>query len=154
MQELRNLLAELNFTDVKTYIQSGNIVLKSSKEIIEVENIIKEGITNTFGYDVPVLGRTITAWEKVIANNPYTAVEEKQQYFTFLSAIPEIKSFEIEAKADTYEIIDDVVYVNAVGGQGKTKLTNNLFEKKLNVTATTRNLKTTLKLLALAKEIN
>jgi len=46
-----------------------------------------------------------------------------------------------------------VVYVNAVGGYGKTKLTNNLFEKKLGVTATTRNLKTTLKMLDLAKEI-
>ncbi|WP_299681004.1 DUF1697 domain-containing protein [uncultured Tenacibaculum sp.] len=154
MQELRVMLEGLEFSEVKTYIQSGNIVLKSSKETIEVEKIIKVGISKTFGYDVPVLARTVTEWEKAIANNPYSEVEEKQQYFTFLSAIPEIKSFDIDAKADTYEVIDDVVYVNAVGGYGKTKLTNNLFEKKLNVTATTRNLKTTLKLLTLAKEIN
>ncbi len=154
MQELRTMLEKLNYYEVKTYIQSGNIVLKSSEEASEIEKTIKVGIADTFGYDVSVLVRTITAWEKAIANNPYTTVEEKQQYFTFLSETPEIKSFDIDAKADTYQIIDDIVYVNAVGGYGKTKLTNNLFEKKLNVTATTRNLKTTLKLLALAKEIN
>ncbi|SNR15140.1 DUF1697 domain-containing protein [Tenacibaculum jejuense] len=149
MQELRVMLEGLEFSEVKTYIQSGNIVLKSSKEALEVEKTIKKGISKTFGYDVPVLARTVTQWEKAIANNPYSEVEEKQQYFTFLSAIPEIKYFDIDAKEDTYQIIEDVAYVNAVGGYGKTKLTNNLFEKKLNVTATTRNLKTTLKLLSL-----
>ena len=153
MQELKVMLSDLNFTEVKTYIQSGNIVLKSTDEISIVKNTIKQGIANTFGYDVPVLVKTIQAWENAIHNNPYTNEDEKQQYFTFLSEASEIKSIVVDAKADTYKIIDDVVYVNAVGGYGKTKLTNNLFEKKLNVAATTRNLKTTLKLLELSKEI-
>jgi len=153
MQELRAMLEKLNYSEVKTYIQSGNIILKSSEEASTIEKAIKEEIAKAFGYDVPVLAKTVSQWEKAIANNPYTAVEEKQQYFTFLSETPEIKSFDIDAKSDIYQIIDDVVYVNVVGGYGKTKLTNNLFEKKLKVTATTRNLKTTLKLLTLAKEI-
>ena len=153
MQALRDVLTSLKFENVKTYIQSGNIVLKSEKNKKEIALIIKEGIQNQFGYDVPVLVRTIEEWEKAIANNPYKAVEPKQQYFTFLSEVPEITTFDIDAKNDEFTVIDDVVYVNAVGGYGKTKLSNNFLEKKLKVIATTRNLKTTLKLLELAKEV-
>lgn len=154
MQDLRDLLADLNFTSVKTYIQSGNIVLQSEKSKEEITTLIKEGIQSKFDYNVPVLVRTISEWEKAIANNPYKEAKSKQQYFTFLSGIPAITTFEMDAKQDEFSIIEDVVYVNAAGGYGKTKLTNNLFEKKLKVTATTRNLKTTLKLLELAKEIS
>ncbi len=150
MQELRELLNQLQFKDVQTYIQSGNIILKSEENKISIAKKIKEGIENQFGYDVPVLVKEIEEWKNAIENNPYKNVEEKQQYFTFLSEKPEIETVEVNAKEDEYEIIDDVVYVNAVGGYGKTKLNNNFFEKKLKVTATTRNLKTTLKLLTLA----
>ncbi len=149
MQELRGLLNQLEFQDVQTYIQSGNIILKSKEDKINIAKKIKERIENQFGYDIPVLVKTVSAWKKAIENNPYKNVEEKQQYFTFLSEKPEIETVEVNAKEDEYEIIDDVVYVNAVGGYGKTKLNNNFFEKKLKVTATTRNLKTTLKLLTL-----
>ena len=150
MQELRDLLNGLGFENVQTYIQSGNIVLSTvdDKETVIIK--IKEAIKNQFDYDVPVLVKTIEAWEKAIANNPYKEVAEKQQYFTFLSEIPVVTAIEVNAKADEFTIVDDVVYINAVGGYGKTKLNNNFFEKKLKVTATTRNLKTTMKLLDLA----
>jgi len=150
MQELRDLLNKLKFSEVQTYIQSGNIVLQSqeSKKIIALK--IKEGIQIQFGYDVPVLVKTVDEWKTIIDKNPFVEVEPKQQYFTFLSGAPEEVTIEVDAKQDEFIVIDDVVYVNAVGGYGKTKLNNNFFEKKLKVTATTRNLKTTLKLLELA----
>lgn len=152
MQDLRDLLNDLGFENIQTYIQSGNVVLKSEKIKEVVSSIISEGIQNTFGYEVPVLVKTVVEWEKAIANNPYKEVAPKQQYFTFLSAIPKEKTIEItNIKEDAYTIIEDVIYVNAVGGYGRTKLTNNLFEKKFKITATTRNLKTTMKLLELAK---
>ena len=53
---------------------------------------------------------------------------------------------------DKYKIDDDVVYLICPSGFGKTKITNNVLEKKLEVIATTRNYKTTIKLLALATE--
>lgn len=151
MQELRDLLKRLNFLDVKTYIQSGNILLKSENDKASISSKIKQAIEHNFGYQVPVLVKTISEWETVITNNPYKSVGEKQQYFTFLSEVPKHNTIELDAKDDEFTIINDVVYVNAVGGYGKTKLNNNLFEKKLKVIATTRNLKTTLKLLELAK---
>ena len=152
MLDLKELLNKQGFQDLQTYIQSGNVVLKSTKTKEAISLIIKKGIQNAFGYEVPVLVKTLIEWEKAIANNPYKEVEAKQQYFTFLSEASKEKIIAItNTKEDAYTIIEDVVYVNAVGGYGKTKLNNNVFEKKLNSTATTRNLKTTLKLLALAK---
>ena len=154
MQDLRDLLNALGFENVQTYIQSGNIVLSSEEDKQVVAEKIKEAIKTKFDYDIPVLVKTITEWEKVIENNPYKEVEPKQQYFTFLSEIPKEKEIAVtNIKEDEYLVIEDVVYVNAVGGYGKTKLNNNLFEKKLGVIATTRNLKTTMKLLTLAKDL-
>jgi len=152
MEDLGGMLHKLEFTNVKTYIQSGNIILSSKEDKTTVISRIKTGIQDHFGYDITVIIRTPLEWEKAIQNNPYKEVEPKQQYFTFLSENSKVKNFEIEAKKDEFTIVDNVVYINAVGGYGKTKLTNNLFEKKLKVNATTRNLRTTMKLLELAKE--
>ncbi len=151
MQDLRDLLKGLGFENVQTYIQSGNIVLTSEELKDSIAEKINEAIKKQFDYEVPVLVKTIDEWKKAVDNNPYKEVAPKQQYFTFLSRIPMEKEISvINIKDDEYSMVGDVVYVNAVGGYGKTKLNNNFFEKKLKVTATTRNLKTTIKLLTLA----
>jgi uncharacterized protein (DUF1697 family) len=152
MADLRDLLNALEFKNVQTYIQSGNIILDTDKSKIEVCQNIKEGILSKFGYDVPVLARTISEWEKVISKYPFSIENEKIVAFTFLNI--GTKELVIEIKnigEDQYKIVDDVVYLNCPKGFGLTKLTNNVIEKKLNVIATTRNLRTTLKLLELAK---
>lgn len=152
MAELFNLLNDLKFKNVQTYIQSGNIILESDKSKDAICKNIKEGILSKFGYDVPVIARTIQEWEKVISRYPFSTENEKIVAFTFLNKAS--KETEIEVKnigEDKYKIIDDMVYLNCPTGFGSTKLTNNIIEKKLNVIATTRNLRTTLKLLELAK---
>ena len=153
MADLRELLSTLNFQNVQTYIQSGNIILDSDETKSNVCQKIKEGIVSKFGYDVPVLIRTISEWEKAIANNPYPTENHKILGFAFLREIPKEKSFEITGtEEDVYTIIEDVVYIYCPTGMARTKLTNNLFERKLKVTATSRNFRTTLKLLELAKD--
>lgn len=150
MKELRTLLEELGYSDVKTYIQSGNIVLKTEEGLREVEKNIHIKIKEKYDYDVLVLAKEVKEIEEIIQNNPYAHLVEKQIYFTFLFNQTKINEIEVEAKEDEFTISKDIVYVNAVGGYGKTKLTNNFFERKLNVSATTRNFKTTNKLIELA----
>ena len=67
MVDLRDLLSALEFKNVQTYIQSGNNILDADKSKSEVCQIIKEGVLSKFGYDVPVLARTIPEWENLIS---------------------------------------------------------------------------------------
>ena len=151
MAELRDLLIDLKFQNVQTYIQSGNVILDSDKSKKEVCQKIKEGIKSKFDYDVPVLGRTVSEWEKAIAKYPFSTENEKIVAFSFLDKATKESSIEVKNTGeDQYKIIGDLVYLYCPSGFGQTKLTNNMIEKKLNVIATSRNLRTTLKLLELA----
>lgn len=152
MVELRELLNNLDFINVQTYIQSGNIILDSNHSKNVVCNLIKEGILAKFGYDVAVIARTISELKVAIENYPFSLENEKIVAFTFLDKKPEISEIELNNLGDDmFKIQNDMVYLNCPNGFGKSKITNNLFEKKLKVVATTRNLRTTLKLLELAK---
>lgn len=153
MAELREILNNLGFQNVQTYIQSGNIILNSSDSKFLINKKIKEAILSKFGYDVPVISKTILEWERAIKNYPFSLENEKIVAFTFLDKEPKLKAIEINNLGeDKYKINADVIYMYCPNGFGKSKITNNLFEKKLKVTATTRNLRTTLKLLELAKD--
>jgi uncharacterized protein (DUF1697 family) len=151
MEELRGLLNDLGFQNVQTYIQSGNIILDSNEGKSVICNKIKEGIQNKFGYDIPVIARTITEWKKAIAKYPFPTENTKIVAFVFLNK--KVYETKIDVKGideDKYLIDNDMVFIHCPSGFGKTKLANKMFEKKLSVTATTRNYNTTLKLFELA----
>lgn len=151
MAELRDLLNHLDFKNVETYIQSGNIILESNETKSDVCALIKEKIFAKYGYDVPVIVRTIPELKIAIDNYPFSLVNEKIVAFTFLDKKTEITEIEFKNLGDDlYKIQNDMVYLYCPNGFGKSKITNNLFERKLKVKATTRNLRTTLKLLELA----
>ncbi|QOD62218.1 DUF1697 domain-containing protein [Polaribacter haliotis] len=151
MADLRELLNDLDFQNVQTYIQSGNIILESDEGKSVICNKIKDGIQSKFGFDVPVIARTIPEWKKAIANYPFSTDNTKIVAFVFLNK--KVYETKIEVKGinyDEYLIDKDMVFIYCPSGFAKTKLSNNLFERKLNVTATTRNYNTALKLLELA----
>lgn len=85
MVDLRDLLSALEFKNVQTYIQRGNIILDADKSKSEVCQIIKEGVLSKFGYDVPVLARTIPEWENLISKYPFSIENEKIVAFSFLN---------------------------------------------------------------------
>lgn len=145
MKDLRVLLNSSGFQNVQTYIQSGNIVLESTKSKKEVEEEISRAIQNQFGYEVPSFAYTAEDWEAILKECPYVE-EEKKVYFTFLSDIPEVTEVEVKkAETDEFTIAKNMVYLSCLS-YGKTKLSNNLFERKLHLKATSRNYRTTLKL--------
>jgi len=152
MSALREVLNEMGFQNVQTYIQSGNILLDTDEEKVMITQKIREAIALKFGYDVPVIIRTIDEWKKAIQNYPFSLENEKIVAFTFLDTPVEEQKIEVNViKEDQYQINKDIIYLHCPSGFADTKLTNNLFEKKLKVIATSRNLRTTLKLLELTK---
>jgi uncharacterized protein (DUF1697 family) len=155
MADLREMLVNLGFKKVQTYIQSGNIVLTTQDSKVVVCERIKKAILENFGFDISVIARTITEWKKAIEDYPFSRENEKIVGFTFLNTKPKLKEITINnLKEDQYKIDGNMVYIYCPKGFGKTKITNNVLEKKLNVIATTRNLRTTLKLLTLAESIS
>ncbi|QCW98652.1 DUF1697 domain-containing protein [Aggregatimonas sangjinii] len=159
MSELRDMLKALNFQDVETYIQSGNIALKSSEgRNAKVAEKIKKAIADTFGYDVPVLVKTYGELKSIFKKNPFTDasdIEHKRVYFALLQETPQpelIKTFQQEKfEAEAFMVTNDCVYLNYKMGAGKAKLSNTLIERKLKVSATSRNYRTMVKLLEMAQ---
>lgn len=152
MQELRELLNELGFQNVQTYIQSGNIILDADETKVDVCQKIKEGIAARFGYDVPVIARTVEEWEIAIEKYPFPTENSKIVAFVFLNQKTNESRIEVKGiNDDEYQIDNDMVYIYCPTGFANTKISNNLFERKLKVTATTRNYNTTMKLMELAR---
>lgn len=155
MKELKAVLEAAKFSKVITYIQSGNILLQSNESKDEVCKSVHEIIQLKFGFKIPVIIRTPEEWERKIDAYPFSQENEKIVAFCFLEHSVFDKIIDVQGiKEDQYQIENDVVYLLCPSGFGKTKLTNTTLEKKLKVNATTRNLKTTMKLLELSKEYN
>lgn len=154
MAELSVLYSQLGLTDVKTYIQSGNVIFNSKENNIPLlEQQIKDKIQTDFGYDVKITIKKANLIYQITAKNPYLNQRKEDIKFlhvTFLSDIPDASLVEaikdLDYKSDEFSLRDDLIFVFTPGGYGKTKLSNNFFERKLKVAATTRNWKTILKL--------
>lgn len=147
MKELRELVSESGYEDIQTYIQSGNILFRSDRadeEIISEE--IHEAIKSKYGFDVPVLVLCEEDWIDAFEGNPLIDKEIKFLYVTFLAESPqEIPTDELEkakGAGEEYIIKEKLIYLYYPNGYGRTKMDNQLFERKLKVRATTRNWKT------------
>jgi len=149
MDDLRKLYEQLGFMGVKTYIQSGNIIFDAKGK--QLKEKIESGIKKKFGLQVSVLIKSIKEFAKILQDNPFS---DEKVYFTFLFSKPEIIDFSVidrfKKANEEIKIHDGVIYFHCLDGYGKTKLSNNFFENKLKVIATTRNLRTVKKLIEIA----
>lgn len=161
MPELKQLYEELGLSSVVPYIQSGTVVFESlSVDPVALITQLQEGIATRFGFQVPVLIFDLDAWEKLISQHPFLKCPDCDPAFfhlTFLDQLPkEGIPAKIESKIQVGERLNldnRVVYLYCPLGYGNTKLTTNLIEKQLGVLATTRNWKTVLAVLDLAKSL-
>ena len=161
MADLRSLYSSLGFTDVESYIQSGNVVFSS--DIIDrerVKGLIETAIEKQYGFNVPVILRTREELRRIIEGNPFiqdAAAAHGAPYVTFFDtlaagtspdALPAGLAGALEplkgvvSGEDRFELSGSEIYLFCPGGYGKTKYTNNRFEKASGLPATTRNWKT------------
>ncbi len=154
MTDLKKLYENLGFDNVQTYIQSGNVVFESNEtNIKKLEQLIFEGIKKQYGFEVPNIILKPEEIENALKTNPFKDIDK--MYFTFLAETPTKENIEklytYSFDDEYYELIDKVVYFHCPNGAGRAKMSNNFFENKLKVMATSRNLNTTKKLLEMAK---
>lgn len=160
MADLKDLYESLKLKDIITYIQSGNVIFKSNEKLsdIALAKKIETAIFKKYDFDVPVIIRSKDEIHKIISTNPFLKernIEAKRLYVTFLSETPAKENVEsvkrFDFSPDRFFITGKEVYLCVSNGYGETKLSNNFFEKKLKVNATTRNWNTVQKLLELAE---
>ena len=150
MEELRALYESLNFNNVRTYIQSGNVIFDSHKSSISgLTNTIETAIEQTFGFSVTTLIRKKKEFYNLIESNPFLDEcngDITKLHVTFLSDTPSSSSVieikEVDYGSDQLFISGKEIHLYCPNGYGRTKLSNSFFERKLGMSATTRNWKT------------
>jgi len=152
MKALVALLEKKGFKDVKTYIQSGNIILRNeSRPETDVSSLIE----SEFKFKPETLTLEKSELDTAIKLNPYSATENKLIHFWFCKKPPhpdigKLKAFALESEA--YQLIQNVFYLHAPNGIGRSKLAAKV-ETCLGVPTTTRNLNTVLKVQKIAQNL-
>jgi len=155
MDSLRKEVDNLGYKNVKTYIQSGNIIFTAADHCsdLEIAERIENTILTTFGFEVPVIVRSSDELQQAATENPFLSIENiaiESLYLIFLKQTPTAEALKtIKTYAytpDQFQIIKKNIYLYIPGPYHKTKLSNIFFEKKLGISTTTRNWKTVLKL--------
>jgi uncharacterized protein (DUF1697 family) len=159
MAQLRELLADLGYTDVVTYLQSGNAVFTSpAADPQALGSAIADGITERFGMSVSVVIRTGAELAAALSSSPLPGEPENPSRFfvAFLAGAPAASNIQaIEAESfgpDQVWVSGREAYLWCPNGAADTKLTNVFLEKRLGVTATSRNWNTVTKLVSLTSD--
>jgi uncharacterized protein (DUF1697 family) len=158
MPELREVLAGAGFDDVRTYLQSGNVVLSSKASPDRVARKCEREIAGRFGLDIAVVVRTRDQLAEVVQRNPLgkVAVDPKRYQVSFLAAKldPEVvrRLAAVAVAPEQFVVIGREVYAWHPKGAARSRLWALLAGRGLGVTATARNWTTVTKLLAIADE--
>jgi uncharacterized protein (DUF1697 family) len=158
MPALRELLAGAGFDEVRTYVQSGNVVLATRRTPAAVARACERLIADELGLDIAVVVRTRDELAEVVSRNPLGDVADnpKRYQVSFLESEPDAKVLaKISALAvdgERMEAIGREIYAWHPEGVARSKLWASLAGKALGVKATARNWTTVTTLLRMADE--
>ena len=158
MDALRASFEALGFRNVRTYVQSGNVVFEArERAAATLGPKIAARIERDFGFDVPVLVLSAGELARVVEENPFVrqrGVDLTKLHVTFLAGAPLAAGLKkmagLSSGHDAFRCVGTTLYLLCPDGYGSTRLSNNAFERALGAAATTRNWKTVTTLAALA----
>ncbi len=158
MADLRTLLGELGYGDIKTILNSGNAVVTTKDSPDVAEKRVEAAIKKTLGLTIQTMARTHEELSKVVAANPLESVADNPSMYAvcFLRDAPGAEGLERFGAIDAaqyapecWELVGRELFIWYAGGQAKTKLVATFWEKQLKTSMTARNWNTVLKLQAL-----
>lgn len=157
MEDLRRMFAAMNFENVKTYIQSGNVIFETAeKDSDAIAAVIERGLYKEVGYEVKTMTRTLAELKEIAAHNPFNSAADAnaQRYVCFLSAAPAAESKDsLASLSGDFEVFRfrnrEMYYLRRPNNPSKDLFSNNFIEKRLKLASTTRNLTTVNKILSL-----
>jgi len=160
MQELKDLLAGMGCCDVCSYIQSGNLVFRhkephAARLVAKITGVVEQ----KYGFEPGVMLLDREALQSAVSANPFPqAIDDPkslQLYFLAeIPASPDLDGVHRDQSADeAFHLQGKVFYLYAPGGFGRSRLATRV-ERHLDVSATARNLRTAMKVYALAETFN
>jgi uncharacterized protein (DUF1697 family) len=157
MEELRKIFEDTGFKNVRTYIQSGNVIFDAPKTKNEsLAAKIEEHLNKVFGYEVKVVVRTAAEVEEIVKNYPFGKVKDHDNckiYVSFLEAEPDKNKAKelasLSSDGEMFHIKGVNVYLLCRKNFMDSLISKNIVEKTLKVKSTTRNWNTVNKLLTL-----
>ncbi|MDF1837247.1 MAG: DUF1697 domain-containing protein [Planctomycetota bacterium] len=151
MKELKLTLSEMGLKDVRTHIQSGNVVFESTRRsTATLAKQVSAAIEAGHGMKIPVQVMTRAELQEAFDASPYAEGEGKAVHFYFLAEepvhadLPAIR--ELASSTESFELHGLVFHLHAPDGIGRSKLAAKA-ERLLAVSATGRNLNTVRKVL-------
>lgn len=158
MAELVECFTSCSCSDVQTYIQSGNVILRApASRLRTLDRAIADCIEARFGFRVPVILRSAEAMRRTLDRNPFLARGDAPDllHVAFLRETPppeRVAALDTRRFApDELAIVDDCVYLRLPSGVGKSKLTNAWLDASLATVSTLRNWRTVVTLCELAE---
>lgn len=159
MERLHTIFAELGFADVRTYVQSGNVLFSAKGTPAHLSGVIEKKLHGETRLPVSVIVKTPAQLKRIIDANPFlkdAGVDPKTLHVVFLAkAAPKAglaALAAVESGTDRWLAAADVLYLHCPNGYGRTKLNNGALEKKLAMRATTRNWNTVKTLYKMSQE--
>jgi uncharacterized protein (DUF1697 family) len=158
MTDLRNFLTTLGFDDVRSLLQSGNVVFGSrARTGAELERFLEAESVKRFGIEIDFFVRAPEEWKSIIRQNPFRKEAERDPGYLVVMLLKSPPRPEdvltLQAEITGPEIVHAKgrqLYAFYPNGQGRSRLTNAVIERKLG-RCTGRNWNTVLKLALLAK---
>lgn len=156
MADLRALIEELGYIDVRTHLQSGNAVFTTSQAPAEVVRTLEAGIAAKFGLDVKVVVRTCEQLAEVVAANPLNdvATDPAKYLVGFPGGRIDRKGAAELSREDfapnIVRVVKSEVYLWCPNGVQDSPFARVDWDRRLGVPVTMRNWKTVTKLAELA----
>ncbi len=145
MKELSKVLEGAGFSDVQTYIQSGNAVLTYNGKSPEVESHVRESVLSAFGFEPEVMVYTAGEIRTALENNPFKDTDPGRVQAGFMNKLPDNPDIEkmntIKKESEEFSFSGRIFYLSAPEGIGKSKLASSC-EKLIGTDMTMRNMRT------------
>jgi uncharacterized protein (DUF1697 family) len=159
MRELVRLLESIGLSNVKTYIQSGNVVFQTQQDAqAKLTEEISTAIGQSHGFTPQVMLLSLKDLTTAVAQNPYPRAtqEPKTLHFYFLESSPpqpDLTALEmLKTEQERFKLINNVFYLYAPDGIGRSKLAAKV-ERALGVATTARNWRTVSKVMDMATAV-
>jgi uncharacterized protein (DUF1697 family) len=156
MKGLRTVFEDLGHHNVRTYVQSGNVIFESrSSTTKQLAEDIETALSKTFDFEIPVIIRTRREVKAVAAGNPFPTegVVPSTLHVVFLAQRVPAKAAKAldpdRSPPDEFTVRGREIYLRFPNGAGRSKLTIDYFEKVLGTRATARNWNTVTNLVEL-----